>query len=73
MKTSTRPENLINLSHPKMRLNDNLNKSLNIIQIHINKDKDFTEHPEEVNLDVAEVPHPHLLFFPRITGLRGKV
>ena len=29
-----------------MRLNDNLNNSLNIIQIHIKKDKDLTQHPE---------------------------
>ena len=46
VKTSPRPDYLINLSHLKMRLNDNLNKSLNIIQIHIKKDKDLTQHPE---------------------------
>ena len=50
VKTSPRPENLINLSYPKMRLIDNLNKSLNIIQIDIKKDKDLTQHPEEVNI-----------------------
>ena len=56
-----------------MRLNDYLNKSLNIIQIHINKDKDLSQHPEEVNiyldsatpedLVVADVPPPPFFSF----------